>query len=332
MSAKTEQNIKDINKNSLYGHMDIVQDMLRDWRNTEKVNYVWLLSGISGVGKSHLSRLFIKYILSSQEATETSSTASIILDDESIVHSKVSTNSYLNYYEISKERGNQNISGVRDLLEWNMVKLEDWKIIFIDSTEDLNKSCQNALLKVLEESSVKTIIIMTSERGDMLLPTILSRSREWHLSPLSTTDMQAGLSSISKEDCVIDINELISFSEGSLGTAISLLDGDTLPMIEELEVLIDSPTKDFNINALNFCSKYAKGKEMHREFLSWAVKKIREDLISTQSGEEVERLSRTYELYKDIIDYKKSITVLSLKGSSIYYEILVKLYNILKKN
>ncbi|KTD82300.1 DNA polymerase III subunit delta' [Legionella waltersii] len=66
------------------------------------------------------------------------------------------------------------------------------KVIVIDGAETMNESSSNALLKILEEPSEKTIFILLSKQIGSLLPTIVSRcqltqfsnSKEWSAEQL----------------------------------------------------------------------------------------------------------------------------------------------------
>ncbi len=49
------------------------------------------------------------------------------------------------------------------------------KAIVIDALEDITLEAQNALLKTLEEPPANTLIIITTPRKDLILPTIISR-------------------------------------------------------------------------------------------------------------------------------------------------------------
>jgi len=55
------------------------------------------------------------------------------------------------------------------------------KVVVIDGAEKLTLPAQNALLKTLEEPPENSLIILTSERKDLLLPTIVSRCQVFRL-------------------------------------------------------------------------------------------------------------------------------------------------------
>lgn len=51
------------------------------------------------------------------------------------------------------------------------------KAVIIDAYEDITIEAQNALLKILEEPPVNTIIIISTAKKELLLPTIISRCK-----------------------------------------------------------------------------------------------------------------------------------------------------------
>ncbi|MDR2864917.1 MAG: DNA polymerase III [Spirochaetaceae bacterium] len=56
------------------------------------------------------------------------------------------------------------------------------KILIIENAEKMNDSARNSLLKILEEPPESAAIILTSSKPDSLLPTILSRLRNYSFS------------------------------------------------------------------------------------------------------------------------------------------------------
>jgi DNA polymerase-3 subunit delta' len=78
------------------------------------------------------------------------------------------------------------IDQIRSLKEFAYVKpaLSQRKVILIEETHLLTREAGNSLLKVLEEPPEDTHFILTSEKKESILPTILSRTVEVNLSPL----------------------------------------------------------------------------------------------------------------------------------------------------
>ncbi|MDQ7082330.1 MAG: DNA polymerase III subunit [Aquificota bacterium] len=78
------------------------------------------------------------------------------------------------------------IDQVRALKEFSYIRpaLSRRKVALIDDAHRLTKESGNALLKVLEEPPLDTILILISEGKENLLPTILSRTFQVEFPPL----------------------------------------------------------------------------------------------------------------------------------------------------
>jgi DNA polymerase-3 subunit delta' len=64
-----------------------------------------------------------------------------------------------------------------------------WRIVIVDSAEDLNRNSANALLKMVEEPPQRSLILIVSHRPGQILPTIRSRCRRLRLDPLSEDEI-----------------------------------------------------------------------------------------------------------------------------------------------
>ena len=67
--------------------------------------------------------------------------------------------------------------------------LSPWRVVVIDSIDDLEKSAANALLKMLEEPPANTIFFLVSHAPGRLLPTIRSRCRRLDFQSLNDDAM-----------------------------------------------------------------------------------------------------------------------------------------------
>jgi DNA polymerase III subunit delta' len=84
----------------------------------------------------------------------------------------------------------------------------------------------NAFLKTLEEPPPTSILILTSSRPEALLETILSRLQPVRFRRLSTDAIRAGLKRLAGARTEEEIDLAVSMSDGSLGRARELIDGD----------------------------------------------------------------------------------------------------------
>ena len=65
----------------------------------------------------------------------------------------------------------------------------EYKIMLIWLPETMNDEAANKILKILEEPWEKTIFLLVSERADLLLPTIISRTQEVAVPRLTVEDL-----------------------------------------------------------------------------------------------------------------------------------------------
>lgn len=66
-----------------------------------------------------------------------------------------------------------------------------YKVAIIDDAENLTAEASNALLKILEEPSASSIIILISSRPKSLLPTVLSRCQEIKFQSLDNEELES---------------------------------------------------------------------------------------------------------------------------------------------
>jgi DNA polymerase-3 subunit delta' len=121
-----------------------------------------------------------------------------------------------------------------------------WRIAIVDPLEELNKNGENALLKVLEEPPPRTLLLLLSHAPGRVLPTIRSRCRTLFLRPLATQDVALALAAATDQQAESDdIRAAAAAADGSVGRALSLLEGDTLELRQQVVGLLDRlPTLD----------------------------------------------------------------------------------------
>ncbi|MEX1011084.1 MAG: DNA polymerase III subunit delta' C-terminal domain-containing protein [Balneolaceae bacterium] len=69
----------------------------------------------------------------------------------------------------------------------------EYTVVILTGIETMREVAANAFLKILEEPPDKVIFLLTADRTDLLLPTILSRCRMARLSPLSENEVVRAL-------------------------------------------------------------------------------------------------------------------------------------------
>ena len=96
----------------------------------------------------------------------------------------------------------------------------EWRVILIDSVDELNTEASNAILKLLEEPPAKTLFLLVVHQLSNVLPTVRSRARVEKMRPLTMSQL--------RELCVkfmgdTDIDtETLRLANGSFGRIAAL--------------------------------------------------------------------------------------------------------------
>jgi DNA polymerase III subunit delta' len=217
-------------RGTLYGHGAAEARLLWALRSG-KLHHAWLLRGPRGIGKATLAYRFARFVLqfpnagdhtSLQVAPETSSARQIAAGahPDLLVVERA--------YDTKNKRIKSEIAVADARLAGNFFALTasagGWRIAIIDTADDLNSESSNALLKILEEPPLKSLLLLVSHRPGSLLGTIRSRCIDLDLTPLSLDDTMGVL----REVCVTgdegELRRAAALSEGSPGRALELID------------------------------------------------------------------------------------------------------------
>lgn len=99
------------------------------------------------------------------------------------------------------------------------------RLVLFDRMERMRFDSADALLKMIEEPPTDTVIVLTAERPEALLPTIQSRAQKVRLERIRSEAIEQYLA----EQYQVDASraQLLSrIADGSLGKAIELIEGD----------------------------------------------------------------------------------------------------------
>lgn len=124
------------------------------------------------------------------------------------------------------DSGDKDSIGIAQIQELQVVlrlknfHANSWRIAIIKKADLLTEEAQNSLLKILEETPPRTIIILLCNEIESLLSTIISRCQLIRFQPIPTDEMAAYLKNTGME---ADLSQdLAEFSQGCVGRAIYL--------------------------------------------------------------------------------------------------------------
>ncbi len=198
------------------------------------------------------------------------------------------------YIGAEKSQPNINTRECNDMIkQLGMRSFESpYKIQIIWLPEYLGKE-GNRLLKMIEEPTDNTFIILVAENQERILNTVISRCQLTKISPVSDEDAKEYISSRNPNINPEILSQAVQMSDGDLHKAMSITLGSS---VDYSELLLSwmrlSYKRDFSelnnwITMLN-----SKGREDIKHFIEYAMSFMREYAFFLQT-EDVSRLSES---------------------------------------
>ena len=319
---------KDINprnNNYLIGQEKAEEMFLQAWKS-ENLHHAWILSGRKGVGKATLAYRITRFMLWANISDKNNYT-SLNVPENSPIFKQVSDGSHpdlkvlergftetdkrkvikaiqngepMNDDELArlKKSAYIRIDEVREAVDFlSRTSFNDgWRIVIIDSADEMNRNAENALLKILEEPPTKTLLLLVCHNMGMLLPTIRSRCVKLNLPDLAHNEVASLLRRYRPELNEKMIAKISEISGGSIGKAIQYADFDAVQIYDDLCKIALSKGKGRLTDTLAFCRNLAGDGEKFA---------IVEELFYKFFRDLMEQSSRAEDVYKCYFMAKK---------------------------
>ena len=223
----------------LFGH-DAHEKMILSLFNEGKLPHALIFAGPMGVGKTTAAFRVARFLLKHGQDDDNQDSlfgdapdkpASLVIPADDPVHSKVAAGGHpdLRYFERPlNDRGVKktvvDVETVRKIAPFLRMSSAEggWRVVILDEADMMNKNAQNAILKILEEPPPKALLILICARLGAMLPTIRSRCRTFHFSPLAPDTLQMLMKRAAPEATAGELSLLAALSDGSMGRALNL--------------------------------------------------------------------------------------------------------------
>lgn len=131
------------------------------------------------------------------------------------------------------------------------------RAILIFDAEKLTIEAQNALLKLIEEPPEDTTIVLTLSKQAKLLPTIVSRTQNLQIKPISRAELENHFS--HSDFKTHDITKAYHLSDGRIGLMSQILTGKAVDLLESVKTAKTLLASD-KMTRLNTIDGFTKDK------------------------------------------------------------------------
>ena len=237
----------------LAGHEEAEQTLLQAY-TSGRLPHAWLITGPAGIGKATLAFRFARFVLAQAHgqgglfaaAREGAESLAVKADDP--VFQRVASGGHADLMCVERgpdpKTGKMRTEIVADQTRGighflGLTAAEGgWRVVVIDSGDEMNRHAANAVLKVLEEPPTRSLLLVVSHTPGRLLPTIRSRCRRLALKPLADETV-AELVTRYRPDAG-DLDLLAHLAAGSVGRALSLAEEGGLALYRDLVSLLET--------------------------------------------------------------------------------------------
>ena len=288
-----------------FGHESAEKAFETAWRQG-RMAHAWLITGPFGIGKATLAYRLARRVLASGTGDGAGLFGEAARDlphagSDHPIFPRVARGGHADLMVVERAQAGEGrertarditVDQIRDLGHFLRLTPAEggWRVVIIDTADELNRNAANALLKILEEPPSNVLIFLISNLPGRLLPTIRSRCRRLALSPLPTERIETMIAKLAPEADKDEIATAAWLSGGSPGRALSLMSGNATALWAEIEAIIeDLPSPDpARVEAL--ADRLGRSKDPGEwrqafELLdNWLIGFIRESAIGGQGG------------------------------------------------
>jgi len=170
----------------------------------------------------------------------------------------------------------------------------EYRIVFVWLPEKMQERCANKLLKLIEEPSPKTIILLVSEEPDNILGTILSRAQRINVRPIDTEDVVKALRANQHLEAEA-AREVARLADGDYLKALQVISvsEENAAFLEYFKEMMRNAWAR-NVRGMKAMSDQLAGigRERQKNYLAYCQHLIRENFVSRFQAPEINYMNR----------------------------------------
>jgi len=173
-----------------------------------------------------------------------------------------------------------------------------YRVCIIEDADEMNHPTANSFLKTLEEPPPSTVIILTTNRLSMLLPTIISRCQPIYFAPVSPRVMESIL--VDKFHASPENARIASrIAEGNVKNAVKLIEDEASDLRElAFEILqMAAAGKDYSFYQSIYNTKTRFSAEMMIELIKYICLYIGDLNLIGEAPEQISNVDKLDSLH-----------------------------------
>src|SRR5262245_41214035 len=222
----------------LFGHGEAERELAQTFAGG-RMHHAWLIAGREGIGKATLAYRLTRHVLARPEARDAAG-LSLEVGAQTAAARQVRALSHPGLLVLRRPYDPRAKRFAASILIDEVRRLRSflgltggegaWRVVIVDSADELNLNAANALLKSLEEPPRRALFLLISSEPGRLLPTIRSRCRRLDLQPLAADSLRrAAQEALAAADAAAtepaQWSQLERLAEGSVRRALQLAGG-----------------------------------------------------------------------------------------------------------
>jgi DNA polymerase-3 subunit delta' len=314
-----------------FGHDEAERALLDAYRGG-RMPHAWLIGGPPGIGKATLAYRMARFVLAHPDwaAPEVQSAGSLALPPDHRAARQVAAQGHPDLLVLERRPGDSGalrtviaVEDVRRLVPFlgSTAGEAGWRVVVVDSADELNAAGANALLKLLEEPPRRCLFLIVSHAPGRLLATIRSRCRRLLLRPLAPADIGRAVgAALGRSPDDVAVQKAAAAADGSVAQAIALIGGPLLAVRERVIELLEL------LPATDPRAMHALGESLERAdrlVLATFVDVVRDWLSARLAGELAEggRLMRLAQAWDDVNRTAREVETYNLERKPLVFKV-----------
>jgi DNA polymerase-3 subunit delta' len=245
-----------------FGHGETERELFQLYA-AGRLPQAFLIGGPEGVGKATLAWRLARFLLSNPDPAHfhADACAGLFVPDAHPAARQIASLSHPDLFLLRRvwnEKTKKLYSEIRvedvrraSHMFHRAAGRDGFRICIVDCAEDLNLSCANALLKLIEEPPPRSVFLIVAHRPGRVIATIRSRCRKIVLAPPMPDDVAQIVRSLGPPWSLADdagLSSAIALGRGSLHNVLRRFSGEGLEFDAQLKRLLGAlPVIDWRL-------------------------------------------------------------------------------------